>query len=127
MGTAPIPVIPIFLPQGLPLFQKPPPYQGPVYGALQGPNLIGMDDDESIANVFCFRAFADNNNRVVFNYLTGSFPVISLDGSICFFVLYHYKANAILATLIAGLDDISIFNANKMQCKGLVSKGFKKN
>jgi hypothetical protein len=48
-----------------------------------------------------------------------------LDGSICFFVLYHYKANAILAMPIAGLDDISIFNAYKMQFKGLTSRGFK--
>jgi hypothetical protein len=124
-GIAPIPVVPVHLPHVLPLFQQPPLYQGPAYGALQGPNLIGMDDNESIANVFCFGAFADKNNGVVYNDLTGSFPFISLDGSICFFVMYHYKANAILAKAISGLDNISIFNAYKRQFKDLTSKGFK--
>jgi hypothetical protein len=116
MGIAPIPVVPVLLPHILPLF---------AYGALQGPNLIGMDDYESIANVFCFGAFADNNNVVVYNDLTGSFPSISLDGSICFFILYHYEANAILATPIDSLDNISIFNANKIKFIDLTSKGFK--
>jgi hypothetical protein len=72
MGIAPIPVVPVLLPHVSPLFQQPPPYQGPAYGALQGPNLIGIDEDESIANVFCFGAFADKNNGVVYNDLMGS-------------------------------------------------------
>jgi hypothetical protein len=45
---APIPIIPVLLPPVLPLFQQPPLYPGPAYGALRGPNLIGLDDDESI-------------------------------------------------------------------------------
>ena len=84
-----------------------------------------MDNDESIANVFCFGAFVDKQNGVVYNDLTGSFPFISLDGSVCFFVMYHYKSNTILATPIMGLDDISIFNAYKKQFNDLTSKGFK--
>jgi hypothetical protein len=84
-----------------------------------------MDDEESIANVFCFGAFADKNNGVVYNDLTGSFPFILLDGSICFFVMYHYEANAIFAKPISGLDDNSIFNTYKMQFEDLTSKGFK--
>jgi hypothetical protein len=55
----------------------------------------------------------------------GSFLFILLDGSVCFFVLYHYKASAIFATPIAGLEDISIFNTYKMKFKGLASKGYK--
>ena len=110
IGMAPIPVVPVLLPPVLPLFQQPPPYHGPAYGALQSSNLIGLDDNESIADVFYFGVFADKNNRVVYNDLMGSFPFILLDGSICFFVLYHFKANATLATPIAGLDNISIFN-----------------
>ncbi len=51
IGMAPTLIIPVFLPPVLPLFQQPPPYQGPVYGALQSPNLFGLDDDESIANI----------------------------------------------------------------------------
>jgi hypothetical protein len=125
LGIAPIPVIPVRLSHVLPLFQQPSPYQGPAYGTLQGFNLIGMDDEESIVNVFCFGAFADKNNGVVYNDLTGSFPFISLDGSICFLVMYHYEANAILAKPISAPDNISIFNAYKMQFNDLTSKGFK--
>jgi hypothetical protein len=46
-------------------------------------------------------------------------------GAYVFFVLYHYKANAILATPAAGLDDKSIFKAYKMQFDNLTSKGYK--
>jgi hypothetical protein len=91
LGIAPIPVIFVCLSHDLPLFQQPPPYQGPAYGTLQGFNLIGMDDEESIVTVFCFGAFADKNNGVVYNDLTGSFPFISLDGSICFLVITIMK------------------------------------
>ncbi len=62
---------------------------------------------------------------MVYNDLTGLFPFMLLDGSVCFFVLYHYKANAILATPVAGLDDKSIFKAYKMQFDNLTSKGYK--
>ncbi len=47
------------------------------------------------------------------------------DGSVCFFVLYHYESNAILATPIAGLDNISIFHAYKKYFEELTAKGFK--
>ena len=67
-------------------------------------NLIDDIEDESIANVFCFSAFADKVLGVVYNDCTGDFPYMSLDGNVCFFVMYHYKTNAILITPIAGLD-----------------------
>jgi hypothetical protein len=91
----------------------------------QQPNLIGNDEDESIANVFCFGVFADKNSSIIYHDLTGSFPFMSLDGSVCFFVLYHYKSNCILGTPIAGLDDKSIFEAYKTRFKELKLKGFK--
>ncbi len=47
-----------------------------------------------------------------------------LDGSVCFFVLYHYKSNCILPAPISGLDDVNIFNAYKTQFEELVAKGF---
>ncbi len=47
------------------------------------------------------------------------------NGSICFSVLYHYESNAILATPIAGLDDVSIYNAYKKYFEDLTAKGFK--
>jgi len=39
--------------------------------------------------------------------------------------MYHYEANAILATPVAGLDNLSIFNAFKLNFEQLVQKGFK--
>jgi hypothetical protein len=62
----------------------PRPYPGPAYDArIQGLNII--PDDESIANVFCFGAFADKISGVVYNDLTGNFPFMSIDGSVFFF------------------------------------------
>ncbi len=48
----------------------------------QWSNLIGDDEDESIANVFYFGAFVDNNSGIVYHDLMGSFPFLSLDGSV---------------------------------------------
>jgi hypothetical protein len=62
---------------------------------------------------------------VVYNNLTGNFRLMLLNGSICFFVMYHYKTNSILATLIANLDDKSIFVAYKTDFEWLEWKGFK--
>ena len=90
------------------------------------PNLIGDDeDDASIANVFCFGAFADKQSGVMYNDLTGNFPFMSLDGSVCFLVMYHYEANAIFAIPIAGLDDVTIFEAYKKKFDKLTTKGLK--
>jgi hypothetical protein len=53
-------------------------------------NLIGdKEDNESIANIFCFGAFADKHSGVVYNDLTGAFPFMLLDGCVCFFAMYH--------------------------------------
>ena len=92
---------------------------------MTGPNVIQDNADESIANVFCYGAFADKRSGVVYNDLTGNFPFVSFDGSVCFLVMYHYEANAILATPIAGLDDKSIFNAYKANFDELANKGYK--
>jgi hypothetical protein len=93
--------------------------------ALPGPNLIGDDCDESIANVFSFGAFANRHSGVVYNGLMGNFPFVSFDGSVCFLVLYHYETNNILAMPIGGLDDVSIFNAYKTNFDSLAQNGFK--
>ncbi len=91
---APIPAV---RPPILPLFQVPSAYPGPAYGAVQGnhpvpaqdlcpgPNVIDDDENKSIMNVFCFGAFADNRDGVVYNDLTGLFPFMLLDGSVFFF------------------------------------------
>jgi hypothetical protein len=77
------------------------------------PNIIIDKDNNSIANLFCFGAFADKNSSIVYHDLMGSFPFMSYNGSVCFLVLYYYKSNAILAAPITGLDEMSIFTALK--------------
>ena len=84
-----------------------------------------ITDDESIANVFCFGAFADKVSGVVYNDLTGNFLFMSIDGSVCFFVLYHYKMNAILVKPIANVDNRSMFAAYKELFETLEEKGYK--
>ncbi len=81
-------------------------------GTVQQPNLIGMNvKDATIANVLCFGVFADKTSNIIYNNLTGSFPFVLLDGSVCFFVLYHYESNCILAIPVKGVDDKTIFEA----------------
>jgi hypothetical protein len=69
---------------------------------LQPNFIIDDESDSSVANIFAFGAFEDKNSGIVYHNLTGSFPFMSLDGSICFLVLYHYKSS-ILAELIKAL------------------------
>jgi hypothetical protein len=125
-NTPPIiqPITQIANPEVLPIFDKAPPYPGPAYNATNSPAMI-ENNDESIANVFCFGAFTDKVTGVVYNDLTGNFPFMSLDGSVCFFVMYHYKTNSILATPIANMDNKSIFEAFKAEFKMLEEKGYK--
>ena len=61
----------------------------------------------------------------MYNDLTGNFPFMSNDGSVCFFVMYHYKMNAILVKAIANVDDRSIFAAYKEIFETLEAKGYK--
>jgi len=68
-------------PHVLPLFVEPLPYNGPAYNARREVHKI-PDNDELIANVFCFGAFADKVSGVVYNDLTGNFPFMSIDGSV---------------------------------------------
>jgi hypothetical protein len=112
--------IPQIAPPVLPLFVP-----NVIQDVHTSPNVITDDGNESIAIFFCFGAFADKTSGVVYHDLTGSFPFMSFDGSVCFFVLYHHESNAILATPIIRLDDISIFNAYKTYFDVLTTKGFK--
>jgi hypothetical protein len=68
------------------------------------PNINSEIEDESIANVLCFRAFANKVTNVIYNDCTSGFSYMSLDGNVCFFVMYQYKTAAVLITPIAGLD-----------------------
>jgi hypothetical protein len=77
-----------------------------------------------IANVFCFGAFSDKFTGIVYNDCTGEFPFMSLDGNVCFFVMYLYEKNTIFATPIPGLDSKSILAAYSKNFEYLVSKGY---
>ena len=57
--------------------------------------------------------------------MIGNLPLMSLDGNVCYFIMYHYKSNNILATAIDGLDDKTIFAVYKQQFDQLKAKGFK--
>jgi hypothetical protein len=57
--------------------------------------------------------------------MTGNFPFMSLDGCICYLIMYHYESNSILATPIDGMDDMTIFKAYETRFKELEAKGFK--
>jgi hypothetical protein len=100
-----------------PVLLRPPPAQCIHGGLMPGlipddkdskdwPTLIMDVKDKSIANIFCFGAFADKNTGVVYNHCSGNFPFMSLDGMSVFFIMYHYKTNAIFATPIPGLDSL---------------------
>jgi hypothetical protein len=78
-----------------------------------------------MANVFCLAAFADKRTGVLYSNLTRMFPFMSLEGIVCFLVVYHYKTNAILALPIKNFTDKCILAAYKQQFKLLESKGHK--
>jgi hypothetical protein len=90
-----------------------------------GPNYIADKDNSTDSNIFCFGAFADKRSGIIYNNLTGLFPYMSLQGNVCFLVVYHYESNAILALPIPSLNDGTIFAAYKTQFKFLEIKGHK--
>ena len=50
---------------------------------------------------------------------------MSLEGNVCYLIVYHYKSNAILGLPISGFDDNTVFAAYKTQFEFLESKGYK--
>jgi hypothetical protein len=90
----------------------------------QPTNIIEPNEDTS-ANVFCFAVFADKGTGILYSNLTGTFPFMSLEGNVCFLVVYHYKTNAILALPVKNFTDRCILAAYKQQFELLESKGHK--
>jgi hypothetical protein len=88
-------------------------------------NLISNINNHSIANIFCFRAFANKITGIVYNNYTGKFPFILLNGNVYFFVMYYYKTNTILATPLPGHNSNSILKVFKKNFKYLEEKGYK--
>ena len=56
---------------------------------------------------------------------SGNFPFMSIDGSVCFFVLYHYELNTILVKAIANVDDRSIYEAYREVFETLETNRYK--
>jgi hypothetical protein len=50
---------------------------------------------------------------------------MSLEGNVCFIIVYYYESNAILVLPISGLDNNTIVAAYKTQFEFLESKGHK--
>jgi hypothetical protein len=82
-------------------------------------------DDNSNRNVFVFAAFADKQNGTLYSNLTGTFPFMSLEGNVCFLIVYHYETNAIMAVPIENFTDGAILKAFRQQFELLKSKGHK--
>lgn len=76
---------------------------------------------------FVFAAFADKNTGTIYSDLTGKFPFMSLEGNVCFLVVYHYETNAILASPLANFTNDAIFSEYQKQFELLESKGNKIN
>ncbi len=88
-------------------------------------NIIINNASSTEGNIFCFGAFADKHTTTVYNDLKGNFSFMSLEGNICFLVVYHYVLNAILGLPIANLEDATIFVVYRKQFEFLESKGHK--
>ncbi len=76
-------------------------------------------------NMFVFGAFADKQMGTLYLNLTGTFPFISLEGNVCFLIVYHYKSNAFLVLPIANFADETILAAFQQQFELLESQGHK--
>ncbi len=49
---------------------------------------------------------------------------MSLDGNVCFFIMYHYETNAIFPTPIPGLDSKNILDAYTKNFEYLMGEGY---
>jgi hypothetical protein len=87
-------------------------------------NVIESDDNSN-GNVFVFVAFADKQNGTLYFDLTGTFLFMSLEGNVCFLVVYHYETNAIMVVPIANFTNDTVLKAYRQQFKLLKSKGHK--
>jgi hypothetical protein len=79
---------------------------------------------DSKTNIFCFAAFADKDTGILYTDLTGTFLFMSLEGNVCFLIVYHYESNTILGLPIANFSSNCILAAYTQQYELLKSKGF---
>jgi hypothetical protein len=87
------------------------------------PTHIIEDNDSEDANVFIFAAFANKQTGTLYSDITGTFPFMSLEGNVCFLVVYHYETNAILAVPLPNFTDDAILQAYQSQFELLEARG----
>ena len=75
--------------------------------------------------LFSFMIHQDKKSGIMYTDLMGNFPVRSIDGYTCFFVLYDWTTNAILATPMKDAKDESMIRAFKENMGYLGDRGFK--
>ena len=82
-------------------------------------------EEEKKNQLFGFMVHQDKKTGIMYTDLTGNFPVRSIDGITCFFVLYDWTTNAILATPMKDAKDESMIKAFKENIEYLGERGFK--
>jgi hypothetical protein len=87
-------------------------------------NIIESNDN-STANVFIFVAFADKRTGILYSNLISTFLFMSLEGNVCFLVVYHYESIAISALPIANFANDTILATYQQQFELLEFKGHK--
>jgi hypothetical protein len=85
-------------------------------------NIIESNND-SMANVFIFAAFAGKRTSILYSNLTRTFPFMPLKRNVSFLVVYHYKSNAILVLPNTNFTNDTILATYQQQFKLLESKG----
>jgi len=77
------------------------------------------------ANIFCFAALADKQNRTFYTDCTGALPARSLDGHHYFFVAYDYDTNYIFAIPIPSTTNDAIITAFEQVYNDLTTRGYR--
>lgn len=79
----------------------------------------------NMANLFFETMIVENKHGKIYVYLTGNFPLRSIDGKRAIFIIYDWSSNAILATPISSTSDNSIINTFTENIKYLENRGFR--
>ena len=79
---------------------------------------------QGTSNVFCCAALGDATTGTSYTDMTGSFPVMSLDGMQYYVVAYDYDTNAIFAVPVPDLTDETIIKAFRQVFEELETKGY---
>ena len=82
-------------------------------------------EEEKRNQLFGFMIHQDKKTGIMHTNLTGNFPVRSIDGFTCFFVLYDWTTNAILAIPMKDTKDDSMIRASKENIEDLGDRGLK--